>query len=120
MAHHVDIGGLAPGGLCLSTDIYQEGVIGPSTKILEGGEIIGDVFDLIVANIRSPKQMAGDLRAQVASVKLGERRVIEIIDRFGLETVHAFSDELIDYTQRWTRAEILELPEGELLREVRA
>ena len=117
VAHHVDIGGLAPGGLCLSTDIYQEGVIVPSTKILENGEIIGNVFDLIVANIRSPKQMAGDMRAQVASTRLGEKRVAELIDRYGLETVRAFTEELIEYTQRFARAEIRKLPEGEYFAE---
>ena len=113
VAHHVDIGGQAPGGLCVSTDIYQEGLTVPSTQILSDGEIIDNVFDFIVANIRSPRQMAGDLRAQVASTKLGEKRVAEIIDRYGLEAVRGFTDELIDYTRRWTYAEILKLPEGE-------
>ena len=112
VAHHVDIGGLAPGGCCISTDIYQEGVIIPSTQILQEGKIIDNVFNLIVANIRSPKQMAGDLRAQVAATMLGQKRVFEIIERFGEEMIASFTDELIDYTRRWTKREILKLPEG--------
>ena len=112
VAHHVDIGGIAPGGCCLSTDIYQEGVIIPSTQILQQGKIIDNVFNLIVANIRSPKQMAGDLRAQVAASMLGQKRVFEILERFGDEAITSFTDELVDYTRRWTKSEILKLPEG--------
>lgn len=117
VAHHVDIGGMAPGGLCLSTDIYQEGIIIPSTQILRGGKIIDNIFNLIVANIRSPKQMGGDLRAQVASTMLGQKRVIEILERFGEKAIFSFTNELIDYTQRWTKSEILKLPEGKFCAE---
>ena len=112
VAHHVDIGGMTPGGLAVSTDVYQEGVIIPPTKLVEGGRLMKEVFDLIVANIRSPKQMAGDFRAQVASVMLGERRYCETVDRFGGDEIRTFTDELIEYTRRWTEAEIRRLPEG--------
>lgn len=112
VAHHVDIGGMAPGGLSLSTDIYQEGVIIPPVRLLADGEIVEDIFNLIVANIRSPKQMAGDFRAQVAAAMVGQKRMVEIVERFGRDTVDAFTEELIQYTQRWTRSEIEKLPEG--------
>ncbi|CAN5387525.1 hydantoinase B/oxoprolinase family protein [soil metagenome] len=113
IAHHVDIGGMAPGGLCISRDIYQEGIIIPATKLVEDGQILDGVFNLITANIRSQRQMRGDFRAQIAASLLGQRRMEDIIARFGFESVEEFTDELIDYTQRWTKAEIAKLPEGE-------
>ena len=112
IAHHVDIGGYAPGGYCISTELYQEGIIIPPVKIVSRGEILRDTFDLILANLRAPKQSAGDFRAQIAASLLGQRRMGEIIDRFGEETVSAFYDELIQYTERWARQEISALPEG--------
>ena len=117
VAHHVDIGGLAPGGLCISKDIYQEGVIIPPTQILQDGEIIDNVFNLIVANIRSPKQIGGDFCAQVASAMLGQRRVCALHDRFGTEAVGKFNDELMEYTRRWTKTAISKLPRGEFYAE---
>ncbi len=113
VAHHVDIGGMAPGGLCISRDLFQEGIIIPATKLIAGGQILEDIFGLITANIRSPRQMRGDFRAQIAAAMLGQRRMSDMILRFGLATVDAFTDELIEHTRRWTTAEILKLPEGE-------
>ena len=113
VAHHVDIGGMAPGGLCVSREIYQEGIIIPAIRLMRRGETVQDVFHLILANIRSPEQTAGDIRAQIAAIKLGQTRMEQAIMRFGAKTVHAFTDELIDYTKRWATKEILALPDGE-------
>ena len=113
IAHHVDIGGYAPGGYCLSREIYQEGIIIPPAKLVSRGEINRDVFDIIVGNIRAPRQMGGDFRAQIAASLLGQRRMGEILERFGEHTVAGFIDELIAYTERWARAEIGALPDGE-------
>jgi N-methylhydantoinase B len=113
IAHHVDIGGYAPGGYCISTEIYQEGVIIPAIKLVSKGKLVDDVHALMLGNIRSPKQSAGDLRAQIAATLLGQRRTREIVDRFGRATVEVFVDELIEYTERWGRAEISALPEGD-------
>ena len=112
IAHHVDIGGYAPGGYCISTEVYQEGIIIPPTRLVSEGKIVEDVFDLILANIRSPRQTAGDFRAQIAAALLGQKRVAEIIAKFGEESVELFVDELIDYTERWAHAEISKLPDG--------
>lgn len=113
VAHHVDIGGMAPGGLSISRDLYQEGIIIPSTRLIRNGQIVDEIFSLITANIRSPRQMGGDFRAQVAAALLGQRRIADIIGRFGVETVERFSEELIEYTRSWTKAEIAKLPAGE-------
>ncbi len=112
IAHHVDIGGYAPGGYCISTEVYQEGIIIPPTRLVSEGKIVEDVFDLILANIRSPRQTAGDFRAQIAAALLGQKRMAEIIAKFGEESVELFVDELIDYTERWAHAEISKLPDG--------
>ena len=84
IAHHVDIGGYAPGGYCISTEVYQEGIIIPPVKLVSQGKIVQDVFNLILENIRSPRQSAGDFRAQIAASLLGQRRMAEIIRKFGL------------------------------------
>ncbi len=112
IAHHVDIGGYAPGGYCISTELYQEGIIIPPAKLVSEGEIVDDVFRLILANIRSPRQSTGDFRAQIAASLLGQKRMAEILARFGAESVENFVDELIEYTERWARAEISKLPDG--------
>ncbi len=113
VAHHVDIGGMAPGGLCVSREIYQEGIIIPAVKLIEGGQVVDDVFRLILANIRSPAQTAGDIRAQIAAIMLGQKRMEQTIERFGQATVTEFTHELIEYTHRWARQEISKLPSGE-------
>ena len=110
LAHHVDVGGGAPASLGAFQEIYQEGIIIPPTLLLEDGEIIDNVFRLIVANIRSPKQIGGDLRAQVAAATLGKKRVCSLHERFGSETVLQFNDQLMDYTNRWTKRAIAQLP----------
>ena len=112
IAHHVDIGGYAPGGYCISTELYQEGIIIPPARLVSQGEIVDDVFRLILANIRSPRQSTGDFRAQIAASLLGQKRMAEILTRFGAESVETFVDELIEYTERWARAEISKLPDG--------
>ena len=112
VAHHVDIGGMAPGGLCVSREIYQEGVIIPVVKLIDGGNLLEDVLNLVLANIRSPHQTGGDIRAQIAAVKLGQKRMAQITDRFGGATLKQFTEEMIDYTTRWARREITRLPQG--------
>lgn len=112
VAHHVDIGGMAPGGLAMSTDIYQEGLIIPPTKLMRSGRIDAEVFNLITANIRAPKQMRGDFRAQIASTLLGGRRLREFYQRFGGDALTTFTDTLIRYTKKWTEAELSKLPSG--------
>src|SRR5262249_435897 len=113
IAHHVDIGGMAPGGYCMSTDLYQEGVIIPPIRIVARGQIVEDVFSLLRENIRTPKQMAGEFRAQIGATPLGHQGMGAILERFGAATVAVFVDELIDYTERWARSEIARLPEGD-------
>ena len=75
IAHQVDIGGMAPGGYCMSTDLYQEGIIIPPIRLVSRGQVVDDVFNLIRENIRTPKQMAGDFRGEIGATMLGQQRL---------------------------------------------
>jgi len=111
VAHHVDVGGRAPSSIAICTEIYQEGLILPAVRVLQGGEIDGDIFKIFSANVRG-KEAPGDFRAQVAANKLGVRRTIELIERFGSDTVNAVSRELLEYTQRRVKDSFREFPDG--------
>ena len=113
VAHHVDVGGGAPASVGAFQEVFQEGVIIPPVKLVSGGAIVPDVFSLVLAQIRSKHETAGDLRAQIAANNTGIRRVNDLVQRVGSETVAFYSDELIAYTERRTRAEVARLPRGE-------
>jgi N-methylhydantoinase B len=112
LAHHVDVGGSAPGSLAAFEEVYQEGLIFPIVKIAEGGRLHPDVFKLIMANIRSKRETAGDFRAQVAANNLGIRRMHELFEKYGLRKVRDFAEELLAYTERRAREEFRGLPNG--------
>jgi N-methylhydantoinase B len=112
LAHHVDVGGSAPGSLGAFEEVYQEGLIFPIVKIAEGGKMHRETFKLIMANIRSKKETAGDFRAQVAANNIGARRMVELFERYGLGTMRDFIDELFAYTELRSRTEFRKLPDG--------
>ncbi len=112
LAHHVDVGGGAPASIGAFREVFQEGVIIPPAKLVEGGRIVDDVFRLILAQIRSKYETAGDFRAQIAANATGVRRVQALVARHGRETIVATMDELLEYTERRTRAELAALPHG--------
>jgi N-methylhydantoinase B len=112
LAHHVDVGGGAPASIGAFREVFQEGVIIPPVKVVEGGVIVDDVFRLILAQIRSKHETAGDFRAQIAANMTGARRLQALADRHGRATIVETMDELLDYTERRTRAEIAALPFG--------
>ena len=109
----MDVGGGAPASVGAFREIYQEGVIIPPVKIVRAGEIVDDVFRLVLAQIRSKRETAGDFRAQFAANNTGVRRLTALFERYGPETVSFYMDELIAYTDRRTQAELGKLPEGE-------
>jgi len=111
-AHHVDIGGRAPGSIAITTDIFQEGIIVPGVKFVKSGEIDKDMLKWFIANVRGKKESAGDLRAQVASNKLGIRRIAELLNKFGVDVVNAAIEQLHSYTERRVRHEFERFPEG--------
>jgi N-methylhydantoinase B len=113
-AHHIDVGGVRPGteGPDLG-DIYAEGLLLPPIRLYVRGEENPDIVALITAMVRDPRSTMSDLRAQRASCLLGIRRVEELVDRYGRETVlHSF-DEILDSVERAARAALRQLPDGE-------
>ncbi len=112
LAHHVDVGGGAPASIGAFREVFQEGVIIPPVRLVEAGGIVQDVFDLILAQIRSKHETAGDFRAQIAANATGVRRVTALVERHGRETILATMAELLEYTERRTRAELEALPAG--------
>ena len=112
LAHHVDVGGGAPGSIGAFREVYQEGIIIPPVKLVHGGKIVPDVFRLVLAQIRSKRETAGDFRAQVAANNTGVRRLNALLERLEPKTVAFYIDELIAYTERRTRAELTKLPKG--------
>jgi N-methylhydantoinase B/oxoprolinase/acetone carboxylase alpha subunit len=111
-AHHADVGGMSPGSMPLSTELYQEGIIIPPIKLVEAGHLNQAALALIVRNSRTPDERRGDLAAQRAAHTVGERRLMEIIARYGLAEVIERAEALIDYAVRLTRALIHDLPDG--------
>ena len=112
VCHHVDVGGGAPASIGVFREIYQEGFILPVVKLLDRGEIVPDVLKMFLANVRAGKEVAGDLRAQVAANRIGMRRLTHLIDRHGIGAVRLHIDRLIEYTEQRTRAVIRKLPQG--------
>jgi N-methylhydantoinase B len=111
-AHHADVGGMAPGSLPLSTEIFQEGVIIPPIKLYHSGVLNAEALQLILANVRTPGERRGDLAAQRAAAAVGERRLHEMITAHGLDEVLAYAGHLCDYSERIVRAAIRTWPKG--------
>jgi N-methylhydantoinase B len=111
-AHHSDVGGMSPGSMPLSQELYQEGLIIPPLKLTEGGRLNQGVMDLLLANVRTPEERAGDLRAQMAANRKGVKRVRELAARYGRDEISAAMQGLLTYAERMTRRMIADLPDG--------
>lgn len=111
-AHHSDIGGMAPGSLPLSTELYQEGLIIPPTKLVDAGQPNKGVLALITANSRAPGERLGDLEAQMAAHRVGERRLLDLAAAHGTASMHEHARALMDYSRRMIEATIAQVPGG--------
>jgi len=112
-AHWLDVGSKDPGTPMDATEIYQEGIrIGP-TKLMDQGVLRRDVADLICKNSRYYRNAYGDMNAQIAACKTGERRFVEIIERFGMETLNNSIHDIFLQSERMEREAVAALPEGE-------
>ena len=112
LAHHVDVGGGAPASVGAFREVFQEGIIIPPIKFVTQGELDDDLFRLVLSQIRSKRETAGDFRAQIASNRTGAIRINEIIDKYGLDDFDYYINEIIEYTDRRTKAEVAKLPKG--------
>jgi N-methylhydantoinase B len=112
-AHHVDVGGAAPGSLAMGSEIYQEGVVIPPIRFVREGEIDQACFDLLRWNVRSGREVGGDLGAQLASNNVGAMRLTELLERHGGAEITRYIDALLDYTENRSRQALQRIPEGE-------
>ena len=112
LAHHVDVGGGAPASIGPFQEIFQEGVIIPPVKLVKRGEMNEDVFKLLLAQIRSKRVTTGDFRAQVAANTVGARRLVNLVEKYGVNDFDNYVTAVVDYTDRRTRSEIANIPDG--------
>jgi N-methylhydantoinase B len=111
-AHHADVGGALAGSMGPAGEIFQEGLRIPPVKIFRGGERNADVMSLLLANVRTPTEREGDLAAQIAACRTGERRLTEVVAKYGANQVQTYGRHLLDYSAAMMRAVLRELPSG--------
>ncbi|MBG99634.1 MAG: 5-oxoprolinase [Solibacterales bacterium] len=113
VAHICEIGGMAPGSFAAeATEVYQEGLRLPPVKIMSQGEYVQDVWRIILTNHRTPKSSWGDLHAMIGSLNIAETRMLELLERYGPEVFESAGTQLLDYSERWMRTEIKDIPNG--------
>ena len=111
-AHHSDVGGMSPGSMPLAREIYQEGIRIPPILLVRGGKVDRETLELVLANVRTPVEREGDLRAQLASLARGAERLASLVDRYGLARVAANMRQLQNYSERMMRVAIGKLKRG--------
>jgi N-methylhydantoinase B len=113
LAHHADIGGMAPGSMAGGmSEIYQEGLRIPVVKLFRQGQMVQDILDLLLLNVRVPEERQGDYFAQIAACKLGERRMAELLQRYDAELLTGAFDLICDRTEARIRAAVDTIPDG--------
>jgi N-methylhydantoinase B len=110
--HWLDLGQKDAGYVIDSTSIFQEGLIMPCLKIYKEGVLNTDLEDLIRFNSRMPDRVIGDMNAQISACRTGERRVQELVGRFGSETYELAVEEILNHGERIARARLERLPKG--------
>lgn len=113
-AHHVDVGGGAPGSfVATATDIFQEGLRLPPVRLYRRGRVNSDLVRLILRNVRNPDYMWGDLQAQIAALTHAERRIQEdLVPRFGVESLLRSREPILEQSERRLRSAIRSLRDG--------
>jgi N-methylhydantoinase B len=112
-AHHVDMGGFAPGSMPFGvTEIYQEGLQIPPVKIKKRGKIDCELLAFVLQNVRTKFETRGDMLAQLAANNVGERRLRELSAKYGLEVVGGYLEEMLNYAERRMRRGIQGIPTG--------
>ncbi len=112
-AHHSDVGGMSPGSMPLAQEIYQEGLRIPPVHLHKAGVRREGVWNLIMANVRTPDERSGDLDAQLAALHTGASRLLEIVKRRGMDATLEAMGALIRYADRLVEAGLTHIPPGE-------
>jgi N-methylhydantoinase B len=109
-AHHADVGGMSPGSMPQgATELVQEGLVVPPVRLVRGGSLDEELLRFVLANVRTPEERRGDLRAQLAACEAGARGWVSLIQREGARRVGAASEAVLEYTGRLTRARVQKL-----------
>jgi N-methylhydantoinase B/oxoprolinase/acetone carboxylase alpha subunit len=111
-AHHSDVGGMSPGSMPLAREIFQEGLILPPVRLIKKGEIDHDLMAIILVNVRTPQEREGDIAAQIAANRVGEARLLRMVERYGLDTVKSYASATQDYAERVLRSTLADIPDG--------
>lgn len=111
-AHHADVGGMSPGSMPLAREIYQEGIRIPPVLLVRRGQIVRDVMEMVLANVRTPVEREGDLLAQWMAMRRGQERVAELAAKYGRRRLAANMAALQNYSERMMRAALSALPAG--------
>jgi N-methylhydantoinase B len=111
-AHHADVGGALAGSMGPAREIFQEGLRIPPVKLFRRGVLDRDVQTLLLANVRTPAEREGDLSAQIASCRTGERRLTQIVAKYGESEVRRYGRYLLEYSESMMRAALRELRGG--------
>ncbi|MFN4087820.1 MAG: hydantoinase B/oxoprolinase family protein [Alphaproteobacteria bacterium] len=112
-AHWPDVGSATPGSYGAVTEIYGEGLRLPPVRLAVNGEMLRDIEAIIFANVRTPEERRGDLRAQMAACRRATIRMGELATRYGAATLTRIMDEVLDYSERLMRDALSRLPDGE-------
>jgi N-methylhydantoinase B len=113
LAHHADIGGMAPGSMAGGmTEIFQEGLRIPLVRLFDRGQLRTDILDLLLLNVRVPEERRGDYFAQIAACRLGERRLHELLSTCDFEFLAQAMGEIIARTESRMRAAFSTIPAG--------
>ena len=113
VGHWHDVGGAVPGNYNpAATDAFQEAFVLPPVRLARGGEMNSDIIDILMRNTRLPQSAMGDLNGQLGALDLGVRRMDELLDEYGADTVRAALDALGHRAEALMRAELSALPDG--------
>jgi len=111
-AHHSDVGGSTPGSMPLAREIFEEGLRIPPVRLYQEGVRNDGVWALLLANVRTPVERAGDLDAQIAALNTGATRLLDIAQRRGIQATLEAMDALIAYADRLVEAGLAQIPDG--------
>ena len=113
LGHQIDVGGRSPGSVATDArDVFEEGLIIPPLKLYRRGVLVAEVLDMIAANIRVPRETLGDIRAEIAATAVGERRYIELCERYGAARMAELVAALLDHSEAMMRRDLAAYPDG--------
>ena len=112
--HNTDIGGAVPASLSRTlVEIHQEGIRFTPCKLYKRGELNEELLQVMKTNVRQPEQNWGDLKAFVGAMNTGERKVKEIVEKFGVDVFRRGTEDLMDYAEHQAREILRSIPDGE-------